>query len=646
MLLVTRDEPGILYRVLGAFAERGLNMTKIESRPSRRRPWEYVFFLDIDGHERDAAGRRRARRGQARLRIAQGARLLSQGRSRRWRRVSDRGAPASIRDAEELCARIRAVHDAIQSEVVAALRVDGGRGICPRSSPRRAATPYSRSIACPRGCWSSASPRSRREWPCLLIAEGLGADGRRILPAGTDPGRVEIAVIVDPIDGTRGLMYQKRPAWILTGVAAIAGRDLARDAQRVPRLSDIALAVQTEIPLVKQNLCDQLWAIAGGGAHAERFDRVSGARTPLRVAPVGGDEYAAGLRRTCRASSPAGARSCRRSTMRSRCALLGPPRAGVALAFEDQYISSGGQLYELTVGHDRWVADVRPLVDVAMRRRGQSIGVCSHPYDLCTELIAREAGVIVTDPRGGRLDAPLDVFSDVGWIGYANATLRDQIAPVLAEILEKRGLISASDRGPVTNLTWLFSAFVNACCGGYNSGIAQGPSGRGRWTLAIHGARILLVDDDPSIHAGLVRLIKALGYEAVAVDNGAEAIALLRAGSFELCVTDMHLPGADGLAVLKQARACRPPVSALVLTRKAPSPAPSRRCARAPPTSIAKPFHISALEDAMVRQLATPGGDARWRARRPRASPSSASTRRCGWCSIASTRSRTPTRAC
>ena len=53
LLLVTRDEPGILYRVLGAFAQRGLNMSKIESRPSRRRPWEYVFFVDIDGHQSD-----------------------------------------------------------------------------------------------------------------------------------------------------------------------------------------------------------------------------------------------------------------------------------------------------------------------------------------------------------------------------------------------------------------------------------------------------------------------------------------------------------------------------------------------------------------------------------------------------------------
>jgi chorismate mutase/prephenate dehydratase len=55
VLLVTRDEAGILYRTLGAFAERGLNMTKIESRPSRRRPWEYVFFVDVDGHEREPA---------------------------------------------------------------------------------------------------------------------------------------------------------------------------------------------------------------------------------------------------------------------------------------------------------------------------------------------------------------------------------------------------------------------------------------------------------------------------------------------------------------------------------------------------------------------------------------------------------------
>jgi chorismate mutase/prephenate dehydratase len=55
LLLALRDEPGILHRVLAPFAAAGINMSRIESRPSRKRPWEYVFFVDIDGHQRDPA---------------------------------------------------------------------------------------------------------------------------------------------------------------------------------------------------------------------------------------------------------------------------------------------------------------------------------------------------------------------------------------------------------------------------------------------------------------------------------------------------------------------------------------------------------------------------------------------------------------
>src|SRR5512144_1627702 len=105
------------------------------------------------------------------------------------------------------------------------------------------------------------------ECPVVLIAEGL-ENGKLALPRGTDESSAHWRIIVDPIDGTRGLMYQKRSAWVLTGVAPNRGEET--------RLSDVRVAVQTEIPLVKQHLFDQLVAIRGRGVLATRVDRVGG----------------------------------------------------------------------------------------------------------------------------------------------------------------------------------------------------------------------------------------------------------------------------------------------------------------------------------------------------------------------------------
>ena len=55
LLLSTRNHPGALYKLLEPFARLGLSMTKIESRPSRRGIWDYVFFIDIEGHQGDSA---------------------------------------------------------------------------------------------------------------------------------------------------------------------------------------------------------------------------------------------------------------------------------------------------------------------------------------------------------------------------------------------------------------------------------------------------------------------------------------------------------------------------------------------------------------------------------------------------------------
>jgi len=337
----------------------------------------------------------------------------------------------ALRNAGELLRRIRGVHEAIRDEVVAACEASSTEQLSAVVGDDAGDTIFAIDRVSEAVLLDRFADLAR-DWPCILIAEGLGTTGRRTLPEGTSENDAEIVMLVDPIDGTRGLMYQKRSAWILTGVAP------RRDTP--PTLADIELAVQTEIPLVKQHLADTLWAIVGQGADAERYDRITKQRAPSPPRPSRASTIRQGYGGLARFFP--GARSelaAIDDAVVER--LLGPPEKGRAQAFEDQYISSGGQLYELMMGHDRWIADLRPLVGKMMERRGQAHGICCHPYDLCTELIAREAGVIVTDPRGNRLSAPLDVFSEVTWTGYANPKLAGHVAPVLHDLLTQRSLL-------------------------------------------------------------------------------------------------------------------------------------------------------------------------------------------------------------
>jgi fructose-1,6-bisphosphatase/inositol monophosphatase family enzyme len=268
--------------------------------------------------------------------------------------------------------------------------------------------------------------------PLILVAEGLedaaGNDAvQRVFPSGTREEDAVLRVIVDPIDGTRGLMYDKRSAWSLAGVAPNRG-------PAATRLRDIEVAVMTELPTSKMGVGDVLWATKGGRARAMRENLRSGERVDLPLRPSSADGIEHGFASVVSFFPGTKALAAELMELLAR-ELTGAVDVGRATVFDDQYISTGGQFYELIAGHDRFIADLRP---VFYRMTRQPQGLCCHPYDCATLLIAEEAGVVITDERGAPLDGPMDVTTGLSWVGYANQTLRRKMEPVVARFIAER----------------------------------------------------------------------------------------------------------------------------------------------------------------------------------------------------------------
>jgi fructose-1,6-bisphosphatase/inositol monophosphatase family enzyme len=254
-------------------------------------------------------------------------------------------------------------------------------------------------------------PWFEERWPDVeLVSEGFDEP----IVVGRDPAWT---VIVDPIDGTRGLMYDKRSAWCLAAAAPRGGT-----------LRDVVAAAMTELPTSKQGLVDQLSAARGDGATGERLDLHDASRTPRPPLPSSALDLEHGFAGVAKFFPP------------GKVALVALEaelfrRLGSRQVFDDEYLASGGQIHELAAGHDRFVADLRPLV--------VSGALACHPYDICTALVLQEAGGVVTDPFGAPLDVPLDTTTPVAWAGYANPGLAERIGPVLAELSRSLEVVPA-----------------------------------------------------------------------------------------------------------------------------------------------------------------------------------------------------------
>jgi DNA-binding NtrC family response regulator len=83
-------------------------------------------------------------------------------------------------------------------------------------------------------------------------------------------------------------------------------------------------------------------------------------------------------------------------------------------------------------------------------------------------------------------------------------------------------------------------------------------------TLPQH--HILLVDDDPLIILGIGDDLKAAGYRVTTAYNGEQALALLKAGTYDVLITDLVMDAMDGLQLLKEAKTLHPDIMVMILT--------------------------------------------------------------------------------
>jgi fructose-1,6-bisphosphatase/inositol monophosphatase family enzyme len=267
-----------------------------------------------------------------------------------------------------------------------------------------------------------------KHWPAdeavRLVMEGIEDDDEVVVPSGAE---ARWLLVVDPIDGTRGLMVDKRSAWVLTALAPVGPDGGAR-------LSDVTVAAMTEIPTTRQWRADQVSALRGrgpAGVVATARDVRTGTTGPLTLTRSAATGLEHGF--VSFANALPDAKALLATAAAHVLDLVVPTGPEPRQIFEDQYLCSGGQLYEVLSGRDRVVGDLRPL---ALVHLGLPVSLTAHPYDVCTALVLAEAGGVVEDPRGGPVDVPLDTTTPVVWVAYANEQLAELVRPALRQAIE------------------------------------------------------------------------------------------------------------------------------------------------------------------------------------------------------------------
>ncbi len=116
-------------------------------------------------------------------------------------------------------------------------------------------------------------------------------------------------------------------------------------------------------------------------------------------------------------------------------------------------------------------------------------------------------------------------------------------------------------------------------------------------------ARILLAEDDSSLRKFLARALERAGHHVVECDNGDEALAALEQDGFDLLLSDIVMPGADGIEVARVAASRHPGIRIMFITGFA---AVALSAAQSAPQAkvLSKPVHLRDLVGEVERMIA------------------------------------------
>jgi CheY-like chemotaxis protein len=124
-------------------------------------------------------------------------------------------------------------------------------------------------------------------------------------------------------------------------------------------------------------------------------------------------------------------------------------------------------------------------------------------------------------------------------------------------------------------------------------------------------SEILVVDDDVTSLAGLLSLLRNMGYRSTGATDIVGGYALLDAFPFDLLITDIRLPGESGLELLRRAREIQPAIALIAITGF-PDAATEQEVARLGAIYLRKPLDIVRLKEIVAERVASSRRQRRW----------------------------------